>query len=61
MRLPWNLFLDEELHFKCVLPQVLLVGGGDGGILREASRHSCIEQIDICEIDQMVIDVSLTI
>lgn len=38
--------------------QVLVVGGGDGGVLREISRHSTIELIDICEIDKMVIDVS---
>lgn len=38
--------------------QVLVVGGGDGGVLREIARHSSIEVIDICEIDKMVIDVS---
>ena len=38
--------------------QVLVVGGGDGGVLREISRHTSVELIDICEIDQMVIDVS---
>lgn len=37
---------------------VLVVGGGDGGVLREISRHNSIELIDICEIDKMVIDVS---
>ncbi|XP_071686189.1 spermine synthase isoform X3 [Rutidosis leptorrhynchoides] len=36
---------------------VLVVGGGDGGVLREISRHSSVELIDICEIDKMVIDV----
>ncbi|KAM1129151.1 hypothetical protein ACFX2I_038942 [Malus domestica] len=44
----------------CSIPnprKVLLVGGGDGGILREISRHSSVEEIDICEIDTMVIDV----
>lgn len=41
--------------------QVLVVGGGDGGVLREIARHSSVKSIDICEIDQMVIDVSLTI
>ncbi|KAJ1439042.1 Spermidine/spermine synthase [Sesbania bispinosa] len=44
----------------CSIPdskKVLLVGGGDGGILREISRHSSVEHIDICEIDKMVIDV----
>uniref|UniRef100_A0A0C9S281 spermidine synthase n=1 Tax=Wollemia nobilis TaxID=56998 RepID=A0A0C9S281_9CONI len=45
----------------CSIPspkKVLVVGGGDGGVLREISRHSSVEQIDICEIDKMVIDVS---
>lgn len=37
--------------------QVLVVGGGDGGVLREISRHTSVDLIDICEIDQMVIDV----
>ncbi|XP_057798643.1 spermine synthase [Salvia miltiorrhiza] len=37
---------------------VLVVGGGDGGVLREIARHSSVKLIDICEIDQMVIDVS---
>ncbi|KAG2399146.1 Spermidine synthase [Vigna angularis] len=44
----------------CSIPnpkKVLLIGGGDGGILREISRHSSVEQIDICEIDTMLIDV----
>ncbi|XP_057950438.1 spermine synthase isoform X2 [Malania oleifera] len=36
---------------------VLVVGGGDGGVLREISRHMSVEIIDICEIDEMVIDV----
>ncbi|KAF5459875.1 hypothetical protein F2P56_019787 [Juglans regia] len=44
----------------CSIPnpnKVLLIGGGDGGILREISRHSSVEQIDICEIDSMLVDV----
>eukprot|EP00617_Octactis_speculum_P016899 CAMPEP_0185754106 /NCGR_PEP_ID=MMETSP1174-20130828/12760_1 /TAXON_ID=35687 /ORGANISM="Dictyocha speculum, Strain CCMP1381" /LENGTH=313 /DNA_ID=CAMNT_0028432183 /DNA_START=42 /DNA_END=983 /DNA_ORIENTATION=+ len=35
---------------------ILIVGGGDGGVLREVVRHSCVERIDMCEIDEMVID-----
>ncbi|KAL7565842.1 hypothetical protein ACA910_007402 [Epithemia clementina (nom. ined.)] len=38
--------------------QVLVIGGGDGGVLREIARHDCVEQIVICELDQAVIDVS---
>ncbi|KAF8380072.1 hypothetical protein HHK36_027542 [Tetracentron sinense] len=44
----------------CSIPSpktVLVVGGGDGGVLREISRHSSVELIDICEIDEMVINV----
>ncbi|MCK5163145.1 MAG: spermidine synthase [Desulfobacula sp.] len=37
---------------------VLVVGGGDGGILREAGRHTCVKKIDFCEIDEDVIKVS---
>ncbi|MFS8029447.1 putative spermidine synthase [Helianthus anomalus] len=37
---------------------VLVIGGGDGGVLREVARHSSVEHIDICEIDKMVVDVS---
>ena len=43
-----------------IIFQVLLIGGGDGGILREISRHSSVEHIDICEIDTMLIDVSIS-
>ncbi|KAK4762353.1 hypothetical protein SAY86_008121 [Trapa natans] len=45
----------------CSIPnpkKVLVIGGGDGGVLREVARHTSVEQIDICEIDAMVIDVS---
>ncbi|GAW81059.1 spermidine synthase [Plasmodium gonderi] len=39
---------------------VLIVGGGDGGVIRELCKYKTIENIDICEIDEMVIDVSKT-
>ena len=35
---------------------VLIIGGGDGGILREVLRHKRIKRIVMAEIDQMVID-----
>ncbi len=34
---------------------VLVVGGGDGGVLREVGRHDRVEKIDFCEIDETVI------
>ena len=38
--------------------KVLIVGGGDGGVLREVCKHSCVKEITMVEIDEMVIDVS---
>ncbi len=38
--------------------RVLVIGGGDGGILREIGRHNGLERIDFCEIDDAVISVS---
>mmetsp|Transcript_12104 Transcript_12104/g.31663 ORF Transcript_12104/g.31663 Transcript_12104/m.31663 type:complete len:265 (-) Transcript_12104:295-1089(-) len=37
---------------------VLIVGGGDGGVLREVCRHACVTSVTMCEIDRMVVDVS---
>ncbi|MFA6716492.1 MAG: spermidine synthase [Victivallales bacterium] len=37
--------------------RVLVIGGGDGGILREIAKHDTVEEIDICEIDEDVINV----
>ena len=38
--------------------KVLIIGGGDGGILREVLKHPEVEQVTMCEIDEMVIEVS---
>jgi len=38
--------------------KILVIGGGDGGILREITRHECVEEIVLCEIDNMVIETS---
>jgi spermidine synthase len=37
--------------------RVLIVGGGDGGILREVLKHSTVEHVTQVEIDQAVIDM----
>jgi len=37
---------------------ILIVGGGDGGVLREVCRHKCVQSITMVEIDQLVIDVA---
>jgi spermidine synthase len=38
--------------------RVLVVGGGDGGVVREIARHACVREIVLCELDPMVCEVS---
>lgn len=39
------------------IKRVLVIGGGDGGTVRELCRYDTIEHIDMVEIDKMVVDV----
>ena len=36
---------------------ILVIGGGDGGVVRELCRYTRVERIDMVEIDSMVVDV----
>uniref|UniRef100_A0A6I8NFF4 Spermidine synthase n=1 Tax=Ornithorhynchus anatinus TaxID=9258 RepID=A0A6I8NFF4_ORNAN len=38
--------------------KVLIIGGGDGGVLREVVKHPTVESVVQCEIDEDVIEVS---
>ena len=40
------------------IKRVLVIGAGDGGTVRELTRYSTIEQIDMVEIDEVVVKVS---
>ena len=40
--------------------RILIIGGGDGGMLREVCRHHRIELITMVEIDHQVIDMCRT-
>lgn len=37
---------------------ILVIGAGDGGVIRELTRYSNVESIDLVEIDELVIEVS---
>lgn len=39
------------------IKNVLVIGAGDGGTVRELTRYDSIENIDMVEIDKMVVDV----
>ncbi|KAM3719281.1 Spermidine synthase [Dirofilaria immitis] len=45
--------------FSHSLPRkVLIIGGGDGAVLREVLKHECVESVTLCEIDETVINLS---
>jgi spermidine synthase len=58
---------EESYHEVLVHPallahpdprSVLIIGGGDGGALREVLRHRTVERVKMVEIDEVVIEVS---
>ncbi|WP_258085129.1 polyamine aminopropyltransferase [Thermococcus thermotolerans] len=58
---------EESYHEPLVHPvmlahpnprRVLIIGGGDGGTLREVLRHETVERATMVEIDEMVMEVS---
>ncbi|KAJ4142328.1 putrescine aminopropyltransferase [Fusarium falciforme] len=38
--------------------KVLVIGGGDGGVLREIVKHDCVEEAILCDIDEAVVRLS---
>ncbi len=39
--------------------RVAIIGGGDGGVVREILRHPSVETVDHCEIDRRVCEVAM--
>ena len=39
----------------CCSMQVLIIGGGDGGVLKEVNKHSNIEEIHVCINDEVLL------
>ncbi|TFY63258.1 hypothetical protein EVG20_g6390 [Dentipellis fragilis] len=38
--------------------KVLVIGGGDGGVVREVLKHASVEKVVLCDIDEAVVRVS---
>ena len=38
--------------------KVLVIGGGDGGVVREVLKHDTVEQVVLCDIDEVRISSS---
>jgi len=59
---------DEKYYHECLVhpalssidekSNILIIGGGDGGTLRECFKYSQISKIDLVEIDEEVIKIS---
>ena len=45
---------NEHFYF-----QVLIIGGGDGGVLREVVKHPQVSSVYMCEIDEVRYHLSL--
>ncbi|MCM1054896.1 MAG: polyamine aminopropyltransferase [Bacteroides sp.] len=39
------------------IKSILVIGAGDGGVLRELTRYKTVERVDIVEIDERVVEV----
>lgn len=35
--------------------KVLVIGGGDGGVVREVLRHESVEEVVLCDIDEVLL------
>ena len=33
--------------------KVLVIGGGDGGVVREVLKHKSVEEVVLCDIDEV--------
>ncbi len=54
-----EMITHPALHVHQKPENVLVIGGGDGGSVREILKHEDVKEVHLCEIDKMVIDVSL--
>jgi spermidine synthase len=39
--------------------KVLVIGGGDGGVLREVVKHETVEEAVLCDIDEVSIQLRI--
>ncbi|MFN4245737.1 MAG: polyamine aminopropyltransferase [Brevinematia bacterium] len=60
--------LDEVIYHEMIVhvplslvkfpKNVLIIGGGDGGCVREVSKYECVERIDLVEIDEKILGIT---
>lgn len=62
--------MDEHIYHECMahvpmfghghVREVLIIGGGDGGVLREILKHRAVARVTLVEIDESVVDLCRT-
>lgn len=52
--------LSWQVNDLFLFSQVLIIGGGDGGVLREVVKHPLVESVVLCEIDEVGTATTLT-
>lgn len=52
-----EMFVHVPLFAHSKVEKVLIIGGGDGGILREVLRHESVKKAIMIEIDGVVVDL----
>lgn len=52
-----DMIVHVPMHVNPNIKNVLVIGAGDGGTVRELCRYPSIESIDMVEIDEMVVNV----
>jgi len=53
-----EMLVHVPLHIHSSPTHIAIIGGGDGGALREALKHEAVEKVVLVEIDREVIEVS---
>ena len=53
-----EMLTHTPIFSKEAVESVLIIGGGDGGILRECCKHTSVKNITMVEIDQSVVELS---
>ncbi len=52
-----DMMVHVPMAVKSGAKKILVIGAGDGGTIRELTRYSSIESIDMVEIDELVVTV----
>lgn len=53
-----DMIVHTPMAVNPAIKNVLVIGGGDGGTVRELTRYAHIEKIDMVEIDELVVRAS---